>query len=86
MFRDYDRLMATLGSHDVYLAVIWQFGCNLATFRVTHTGADSLMVYMYLGDLLKIALGPLGLVILCRNVNRLFMFTNWSKLACFEYR
>ena len=59
MFSDYDRLMATLASHDVYLAVIGQFGYNLATFWVTYTGADSLMVFMCLGDLLKIALGPL---------------------------
>ena len=54
MFSDYDRLMATLASHDVYLAVIGQFGYNLATFWVTYTGADSLMVFMCLGDLLKL--------------------------------
>ena len=77
MFSDYDRLMATLASYDVYLAVIGQFGYNLATFWVTYTGADSLMVFMCLGDLLKIALGPFVLVILCRDVNKLFMFTDW---------
>ena len=57
--------MATLVSHDVYLAVIGRFGYNLVTFWVTYTGASSLMVFVYLGDLLKIALGPFVLVILC---------------------
>ena len=57
--------MATLASHDVYLAVIGHFGYTLATFWVTYTGASSLMVFVYLGDLLKIALGPLVLVTLC---------------------
>ena len=64
MFSDYGCLMATLASHDVYLAVIGQFGHNLATFWVTYTGANSLMVFMHLGDLLKIAVGPFVLVIL----------------------
>ena len=57
-------LMATLGSHDIYLAVIRQFVYNLATIWVTNTGAASPMVFMCLGDLLKIALGPFVLVIL----------------------
>ena len=77
MFSDTIVLMATLVSHDVYLAVIGQFVSNLATFWVTYTGADSLMVFMCLGDLLKIALGPFVLVILCRNVNKLFMHADW---------
>ena len=83
MFSDYDRLMATLASYDVYLAVIGQFGYNLATFWVTYTGADSLMVFMCLGDLLKIALGPFVLVILSQNVNKLFMFTKTVKAGLF---
>jgi len=83
MFSDYDRLMATLASHDVYLAVIGQFGYNLATFWVTYTGADSLMVFMCLGDLLKIALGHFVLVILSQNVNKLFMFTKTVKAGLF---
>ena len=49
MFSDYDRLMATLASHDVYLAVIGQFGYNLATFWVTYAGADSLYSFHVLG-------------------------------------
>ena len=77
--------MATLDSHDVYLAVIRQFGYNLATFWVTYTGADSLMVFMCLGDLLKIALGPFGLATFLTIVSKLFTLTNWEKLACFEY-
>ena len=83
MFSDTIVLMATLASHDVYLAVIGQFGYNLATFWVTYTGADSLMVFMCLGDLLKIALGPFVLVILSQNVNKLFMFTKTVKAGLF---
>ena len=50
MFSDYDRLMATLASHDVYLAVIGQFGYNLATFWVTHTGVCGMMVLRRFGN------------------------------------
>ena len=55
MFSAYDRLMATLASVKIASYVFGQFGYSLATFWVTDTGADSLMVYMYLGDLSKIA-------------------------------
>ena len=65
MFSDYDRLMATLGSVKSASYVFGQFGYSLATVRVTYIGAISLMVFIHLGDLLKIALGPLVLVILC---------------------
>ena len=75
MFSDYDRLMATLASHDVYLAVIGQFGYNLATFWVTYTGADSLMVLRLFGNFLKQHFVPLFWLYYFRNVNRLFMFT-----------
>ena len=44
MFSDYDRLMATLASHDVYLAILGQLGYSLAIFWVTYIGAGSLMV------------------------------------------
>ena len=57
--------MATLDSVKFASYVIGQFGYDLATFWVTYTGAGSLMIFMHLGDLSKIALGPLVLVILC---------------------
>ena len=44
MFNDYDRLMATLDSVKFASYIIGQFGYDLATFWVTYTGADSLMV------------------------------------------
>ena len=62
--------MATLDSVKFASYVIGQFGYDLAIFWVTHIGASSLMVVMYLGDLLKIALGPLVLVILCLKCNQ----------------
>ena len=65
MFSAYDRLMATLDGVKFAGYAFGQFGYDLAAFWVTYTGTDSLMVYMYLGDLLKIALGPLVLVMLC---------------------
>ena len=71
MFNDYDRLMATLVSVKIASYVFGQFGYSLATFWVTNTGANGLMVFMHLGDLFKIALGPLVLVILypkCKQV------------------
>ena len=86
MFSDYDRLMATLDSVKFASDIIGQFGYDLATFWVTYTGVDSPMVYMYLGGLLKITLGPHGLVILRLKVNKLFMSTNCEKLACFGCR
>ena len=75
----YDYLMATLDN--VYFAIYYfgQFGCDLATFWVTDTGTDSLMVLKYLGNLQKHYQVTLVLVTFNQNVNKLFMVTNWEK-------
>ena len=86
MFSAYDRLMATLDSVKFASYVFGQFGYDLAAFWVTYTGADSLMVEMLLGNIVKQHFVPLFWLYYLRNVNRLFMFTHWSKMACFEYR
>ena len=78
------RLIATLASVKVASYIFVQFGYNLATFWVTYTGANSLMVLNVLGQLLKTALGPIGFGYSVPNVNKLFVFTNGEKLTCFD--
>ena len=75
--------MATLDSVKFASYVFGQFGYDLAAFWVTYTGADSLMVEMLLGDLLKIALGPLVLVILFQKCKQVVYVYRVVKVSLF---
>ena len=82
MFSAYDRLMATLASVKSASYLFGQFGNILGHLYWCLWPDGSKAIW----QLLKIELGPLGLVILYQNVNKLFMSTDWSKLACFGHK